>query len=60
MGFMVSVYGRRAPSFVHATADEAIIEALRIQKEAVSERGWCPPIRILQEVAELPRVQATV
>lgn len=57
MGFMISVEGRNAPRYVHATADDAIVEALRIQKANVTRWGWCPSIRILQEVAELPRVQ---
>jgi hypothetical protein len=57
MGFMVSIDGRNAPKYVHATADDAVVEAIRLQQENVAKFGWCPPIRILQEVIELPRVQ---
>jgi hypothetical protein len=57
MGFMVSVDGMRAPKYVHATIDDAITEAMRIQQLSVEQRGWCQPVRITEEVMTLPSVQ---
>lgn len=50
MGYLVSIDYRSAPSKVHATFDEALIEAVRLSK---LPKHHLVNIRILEEVAVL-------
>jgi hypothetical protein len=51
MGYMVFVYGKGAPTFVHATLESALTEADRLQRTVAPSRS----VHIVQEVAILPK-----